>query len=187
MEVEKIIERIIWANKEIANFWSNSTGWASDSAATLLERSRLDWQVSLSYSLKNWFNNSTISDGNLILAWVNLGALTEGTLKLFLSVFYNDYKSDPLMKKLKLIEPDVLMLEQLKHFFKNKKIIEEKWIDFIDNVQKYRNAIHAFKDKDIGNKIIYTKYLDFYLEFLHVINSSLVYPDEFPSLQIYPQ
>jgi hypothetical protein len=48
-----------------------------------IERSRLDWQVSLSSSLRNWVRDplTALSDGDLILAWTNLGALIEGTLK----------------------------------------------------------------------------------------------------------
>ncbi|WP_272480015.1 hypothetical protein [Aquibacillus koreensis] len=46
--------------------------------------------------MKKW-NECTCSkaeDGDLILAWANLGTLVEGTIKLFLSVYLNDYLDD---------------------------------------------------------------------------------------------
>ena len=35
-----------------------------------------------------------MTDGELILAWANLGALLEGTLKLFFSIYYSDFQTD---------------------------------------------------------------------------------------------
>ena len=65
-----VISDIIQANDDIRTFWSNAHGWAPSNAAELLARSRLDWQVSLSYCLKSWLEPSTVkdSDGRLILA-----------------------------------------------------------------------------------------------------------------------
>ena len=42
-------------------------------AAGLLNKARLDWQVSLSSSLRNWLRDppGVLSDGDLILAWTN--------------------------------------------------------------------------------------------------------------------
>lgn len=88
-------ERIIAKNSDIAGFWSNASGWAPQDAAELLSRSRLDRQVSLSESLARWTTGPhPLSDGDLILAWANLGCLVEGTLKLFLAVYYQDYQAD---------------------------------------------------------------------------------------------
>ena len=82
--------------RKLARFWKAAHGWAPIEAAGLLSKARLDWQVSLSSSLRNWLRDppAALSDGDLILAWTNLGALIEGTLKLFLSVYYNDFQAD---------------------------------------------------------------------------------------------
>ena len=49
-------------------------------------------QASLATSLSRWVGAT--SDGDLILAWANLGTLVEGQLKLFLCVYYEDYMKD---------------------------------------------------------------------------------------------
>src|SRR5579859_1182306 len=92
--IKEVVQRIVNLNKGLADFWGNANGWAPTDSANLLSRSRLDWQVSLSESLGHWTGRKKISDGDLILAWANLGSLVEGTMKLFLSVYYEDYKKD---------------------------------------------------------------------------------------------
>jgi hypothetical protein len=179
MDMKKIVEKIISYNSQLRKFWSNSYGWAPDEAADLMSKSRLDRQVLLSECLKLWFDSDSIDDGKLILAWTNLGCLVEGNLKLFLSVYFSDYKEDIHAiknRKGKLIEPDSLALEKLKLFFKNKNILSKKWIDFISVVQKRRNAIHAFKDRDIGDFEELKKYVELYNEFIRDFN--LPYPDD---------
>lgn len=100
-------------------------------------------------------NNEDIENesGRLILAWANLGSLVEGTMKLFLSIFYKDYKDDidTIRKGDKLIDPDVLDLERMRHFFK-KRIWDEnyKWDEWVLHVQHRRNAIHTYRNREIG-------------------------------------
>ena len=81
----KVVEKIISLNDKLSAFWASAHGWAPEDAANLLSKSRLDWQVSLSETLHLW---------ELILAWANLGALLEGTLKLFFSIYYSDFQTD---------------------------------------------------------------------------------------------
>ncbi len=174
----KIVKRIISGNQQLASFWSVSHGWAPDEAAKLMSKSRLDWQVELSEALDIW-SSDELKDGQLILAWANLGALIEGTLKLFLAVYYMDYAGDAesFKKKGKLIEPDSLALEKLKQFFKKKSLLNDEQVSHIELVQQRRNAIHAFKDRPIGTKNEYHECVSKYLELMIYINNSLPYPD----------
>ena len=108
--------------------------------------------------------------GLLILAWATLGSLIEGALKIFLSVYYKVYQSQNLTNEFKqvkdkkgnLLFPDGLMLEKLRLFFADRvfppdaKEIWEKqgelnWLNWILKIQNRRNAIHAFKEREIGN------------------------------------
>jgi hypothetical protein len=126
MALKSIVLQIISLNQDFSKFWGNAKDWAPLEAANLLSRSRLDWQASLSQSLQHWIGKKNLSDGDLILAWANLGSLVEGTMKLFLSIFYDDYKKDIHAiknKNGKLIDPDELKLEYLKQFFKKQKIL----------------------------------------------------------------
>lgn len=163
----------------MASFWSTNHGWAPDEAAELMSKSRLDWQVELSETLNLW-SFDEIKSGQLILAWANLGALIEGTLKLLLAVYYVDYQgdADSFKSKGKLIEPDSLALEKLKQFFKKKGLLSDERISQIELVQQRRNAIHAFKDRPIGTKNEYHECVTRYLDLMIDINNRLPYPDE---------
>jgi len=67
---------IIRVNRWLAEFWSNSHGWAPYTATELMSKSRLDNQVALSFTLKIWLEQEEKQgeNGRLILAWANLGA-----------------------------------------------------------------------------------------------------------------
>ena len=90
----KVVEKIISLNDKLSAFWASAHGWAPEDAANLLSKSGLDWQVSLSETLHLWIDRYPMTDGELILAWANLGALLEGTLKLFFSIYYSDFQTD---------------------------------------------------------------------------------------------
>lgn len=181
MSIEEVIDRIIILNDGLQRFWGNATGWASLEAAQLLTESRLDWQVSLSHCLKLWTSSSSTEDaaGRLILAWANLGSLVEGSLKLFLSVWYESYKTDveAIKRNGKLREPDRLELELLRQFFK-KCIWDDSLDGVVQRIQQRRNAIHAFADRDIGTHEELLADIRVYLQLLRYINFRLPYPDE---------
>jgi len=165
--------------RNMMTFWKNSAGWAPVDAASLLNKSMLEWQSSLADLLPGW--NRPLTDGELILAWANVGAIVEGQLKLFLSVYYEDYAADveALKKNGKLVDPDAITLEPLRVYFK-KKIwhSSENWDEWILMVLQRRNAIHAFKCKDIGSSADFHAEFHRLLEFAHSINSRLPYPND---------
>lgn len=194
---EETVKRIIKLTEGLTNFWKSSSTWAPIEPAELLTKSRLDWQASLARQLKLFLDKTNTESGLLILAWTTLGSLTEGALKLFLSVYYKVYQTQNLAKEFKpvkdkkgnLISPDGLMLEKLRLFFAErvfpkdakehwKKQGEIDWLDWILKIQQRRNAIHAFKDKDIGNMGEFHSELQNYLIFLRKANNGLPYPDE---------
>ncbi|MCB0036378.1 MAG: hypothetical protein KDE51_20240, partial [Anaerolineales bacterium] len=151
-------------------------------AAELLSKSRLDWQCSLSRCLKLWCQEAPELEqsGHLILAWTNLGSLVEGTLKLFLSVRYETYKNDVdamRNKTGKLREPDGLTLEPIRQFFK-KNIWDTAWDDWVQHIQYRRNAIHAFKNREIGTHGELVDDIRTYLQLIRYINYRLPYPDK---------
>lgn len=167
-----VISDVVKMNCEIREFWSNSHGWAPTDAAELLAKSRLDWQVSLSHCLRLWLEHPTDEghDGRLILAWVNLGSLVEGTLKFFLSVYEGDYSKTPrtrgpLRKPCRI---DDLRLEEMKQFF-NEHIwtdSQKHWNDWLAKIQCRRNAVHAYKDRDIGTFDEFFTEMATYVDFL---------------------
>ncbi|WP_050385869.1 hypothetical protein [Bradyrhizobium pachyrhizi] len=189
LSLNQVVLRIIKLNDGLQEFWSKSHGWAPIEAAGLLSKSRLDWQVSLSKTLHMWIEKPShaLTPGELILAWANLGSLLEGTLKLFLSVWYNDYAADIEnlkkagafnKKKNKIVEPDVLMLEPLRKYFAQKGLLSKNSLALIKLVQQRRNAIHAFQNKDIGTTKEFNDALRCYLDTLREVNGRLPYPDD---------
>lgn len=181
LSIEEALSRIINLTEGLVYFWKDAKGWAPIEAADLLSKSRLDRQASLTHCLKMWAEekNDALKSGSLILAWANLGALVEGSMKLFLSVWYNDYKNDvdAIKKKKNVQSPDGVMLGQLRLFFK-KKIWGEGWDNWVQKIQHNRNAIHAYKDKNIGSHEDFLDSIKEYLNFLRYINFRLPYPDE---------
>jgi len=182
--LDEIVNRIVTLNDGLNKFWIKADGWAPIDASQLLSKSRLDWQVSLSRSLKIWLaeTNQGNNDGRLILAWTNLGSLVEGSMKLFLSVYYIDYQKDieAIKKNEDLIEPDTLKLEQMRILFKKSVWVKgvEDWDAWILKIQQRRNAVHAYKNRDIGTFDEFYVDVRKYLEFLQNINNRLPYPDE---------
>lgn len=189
--IEEVVGRIINLTEGLTAFWAHAHGWASVESAHLLSKSRLDWQASLTRQLHLFLRfEHTDESGALILAWATLGSLVEGTLKLFLSVWYEDYLADPIVdRKDKPVSPDGVTLEVLKVFFASKvwpKETREHWVAageldrilWISKIQQRRNAVHAFKDRDIGNFAEFYQELRNYLVFMRFITNTFPYPDD---------
>ncbi len=180
--LEEVVRRIIEINQWLCHFWSNAHGWAPREAADLMSKSRLDRQVSLSKCLNIWISDEMLKheEGALILAWANLCSLIEGTLKLYLAAFYEDYQQEDIFndKKGKVADPDGLSLERLRVFFNKVKLWTDDWNSYVIQVQQYRNAIHAFKDREIGTFSDFETCVKKYLKMVDEFNLSLPYPDE---------
>lgn len=181
-DISEVVEKIIARNQKIHDSWCNVFGWAPTEAADLLAKSRLDRQISLSHCLTIWLDKPAEDyvDGYLILAWVNLGSLVEGTMKFFLSVFLMDYLNDPVQHRNKDICPDELQLGQLRQFFGEHDIwMEDKsrWNQWVLHIQEHRNAIHTYKDREIDTFEEFWEDLRQYLEFLDELEGRVPYPD----------
>jgi len=193
LNYKETVDKIVELNEHIKKFWSGSHGWAPIEAADLLSKSRLDWLASLSHSLYKWevTSQNESENGDLILAWVNLGTLVEGSMKFFLSVFYSDYKNDinTLKRRGQQVDPDGAMFDGLRTFFE-----KSVWLgterkdknDWLRKIQTKRNAIHAYKDREIDNFNIFKLEVNNYLSFLIDLLERVPYPDDYygPDLSI---
>jgi hypothetical protein len=186
--IEDVINRIEHLNEGMSKFWANSHGWAPIDAAGLLSKSRLDWQVSFSGALRLWIRNpaTALTPAELILAWATLGTLIEGTIKTLLSVWYETYRTDIInLKKVQAFDhkkhaayaPEGLTLEPLRRYCKEQNLLDAAALQMIELVQQRRNAIHAFKDRAIGNDIEFQEAVRGYLDLLRQVNERLPYPD----------
>ena len=187
LTVEEAVVRIQNLNGQLADFWSKSAGWAPVEAAGLLGKSRLDWQVSLSSSLSLWVRAPTaaLTPAELILAWVNLGSLIEGTIRLLLSAYYHVYevdienltKANAFNKKKQVpLSPDGLQLQQLRVYCAKRELLTDDDLALVELVQQRRNAIHAFKDRPIGDRKEFQHSIKRYLQLLRNTIARLPYP-----------
>lgn len=181
--LQDVVDDIVVVNEFLNDFWGNG-GWATGDAARLLRESRLDRQVELSRTLKIWLETSEDGhiEGRLILAWVNLGALVEGTMKWFLCVFAHDYARNPQTDKHgNPVEPDDVWFAKLCRYFAQDVWAasqKQKFNDWCHTIRKRRNAIHAYTDNDIGNWDEWRQAVVTYLEFLVDLGFQVPYPDE---------
>ena len=82
--------------------WKNSRGIAPDSVADKLDEAMLNWITQLTEALSIWIDKDiNLTEGELILARTNLGALTECWLKFFYCVYYEDYLKNPKLDRKK--------------------------------------------------------------------------------------
>ena len=123
-----------------------------------------------------------MTDGELILARTNLGALVESWLKLFYCVFYEDYLRNPRKDKKGLtIEPETMSFDDLKNFsigilWEDRQDKEYLWVD---KVQHYRNAIHSFKWREIGTPAEFIDDVSIFCDFVdNILN-------HFPPIEDY--
>ena len=122
-----------------------------------------------------------MTEGELILARTNLGALVESWLKLFYCVFYEDYLRNPLKYKNKVVEPETMSFENLKTFsvgilWEDQNEQEYLWVD---KVQHQRNAIHSFKWREIGTTVEFLDDISVLCDFVENILN------HFPAIEDY--
>lgn len=139
-------------SKRVLSVWKECHGWAPNSAAIKMDNAMLEWMDSLTDCLSIWNEKGNdMTEGELILAYANLGDLVECWLKFFLCLYEEDYCKNPLVNKKGRIEPEKISFESIKQYFKKNIWKEENDIfDFIDNVQLRRNAIHSFNYRELG-------------------------------------
>lgn len=118
-----------------------------------------------------------MTDGELILARTNMGALVESWLKLFYCVYYEDYMKNPLTQnkegKTITVEPNNMRFEDLKNFSKGILWDDDKdpLYVWVDKIQHYRNAVHALNYRNIGTAIEFMADME---EFYKYVNHILV-------------
>ncbi len=166
------ILRIQTSNTAI--MWKESRGIAPDNVADKMDDAMLSWMSELTDTLKIWIDKGiSMTDGELILARTNMGALVESWLKFFYCVFYEDYIKNPKTVKGKMVEPNNMKFEDLKNFsdgilWDDNKSSMYIWVD---KIQHYRNAVHAFNYRNIGTAIEFMSDMDELYKYVeHILN-----------------
>lgn len=168
-------EKLQIITNNYALLWKKSRGYAPDSVADKLDIAMLKWQYELTETLKIWIDKGlSLTDGELILARANIGAVVESWLKFFYCIYYEDYLKNPVYdNKGKIIDPEKLGLEKLKKIstgilWENEDSIKYKWVE---SVQLKRNAIHSFRYRDIGTPLEFLGDIEYLYQFVKDIVS----------------
>ncbi len=184
VSVDSAIDRIIASNERIRRFWTEeASGWSPSETAELLENSRMDRLVSLSHSLRQWTGECADGEreGNLILAWANLGILVEGTMTWFLCVWEHAYADGPVRKRNgDPLAPNKLHFVELCRFFEQTVWVDWQkplWVPWLNLVRDRRNAVHAFNHREIGHWSEWRDAVVRYHEFIGELDSRVPYPD----------
>lgn len=182
-------EILLRQTQNISLIWKDVHGIAPNNAASKLDIAMLDWQNELTKTLSIWIDKGLqMTDGELILARANLGAIVESWLRFFYCVYYDDYVKNPMKtKRGKILEPEKDMrFEDLKNFSTGILWDDTKSNDYIriDDIQHKRNAIHSFTYKDIGTPIDFLLDVDFLCEFVDKLLNHL--PPIEDMLDTYP-
>lgn len=182
------VDKIYSLTNSKLNSWKNHYGYAPMEASIKLDNMMFDWIISLTSSLHIWAEKGiSMTDGELILASANLGALVESMMKFVLSVYILDYYKDPIKdNKGKIVEPEKIKFENLKKFCFDKVWPEniknyygtshkeiKKWVG---KIQEKRNAIHAFNKKELGDVFDFLEDIETYYDFITLVFNTL--PDE---------
>jgi hypothetical protein len=190
--ISTVVAEIVQITERVVANWDDG-GCAPDDAAKLLRESRLDRILSLSFTLNLWTSGTTARaqrDGMLILAWANLGSLVEGWLKLFLCIYLSDYQHSVSSKRAESIfkrlweeskaqakDADGLTLESLREFCRAEiwatSSDTKNWDSWCRHIQERRNAIHAFKDRELGSFEEFQSDIRIFREFLDEITFRL--------------
>jgi hypothetical protein len=84
---------------------------------------------------------------------------------------YNKKKQEPL-------SPDGLTLEPLRQYRALRNILNKDELALVQLVQQRRNAIHAFKDRPIGDEAEFEQAVRGYLQMLRNVIARLPYPGD---------
>ncbi len=172
----------------VSLIWKDIHGIAPEAAARKIDNAMLDWQNELTKTLEIWVSKGlTMTDGELILARANIGAVVESWLKFFYCVYYEDYCKKPIKNyKGTMIEPEKASFENLKEFSTGKlwdDVTSQEYI-WVDSVQYKRNAIHSFKYRDIGTPQTFLDDVDYLCEFVENILNHLPPIEDY--IETYP-
>ncbi|PWQ97564.1 hypothetical protein [Leucothrix arctica] len=180
MSITYKINKAIRMTTALENFWSSSRGWAPESAAELLAEARLDRQISFAHTLSDYLEPfpEGSAEARIILGYTTLRSMAEGALKLFFSVWFEDYQADvdAARRKGELVSPEDVKFDYLIFLYVSK--FGNQYQDFLRQVQYRGNAIHHFKHRDIGTQQELIADIESYCDFLTAINDGLPYPDE---------
>lgn len=148
-----ILSEIQSKTNEILGFWQNKAReYASPRSRAKLEATRLDLIKDLTDTLTIWQKKlPSLKDGELILAYANLGTLVEGWSKFFYCFYYKSYEDYQKDKKHINQEKRISTKKERK---REKLLMKEIMIRASFEKSKLDNDISDFIDTMINSSIV---------------------------------
>lgn len=158
-------EKLKFAARNTSLLWQHVRGIAPDKVAAKLENANLNGLIYMTDTLEIWINKGAeMTEGELILAVTNLGAVVESWLRFFYCVYYDDYIKEPIKKTkgTRIMEPEKAQFIDLINYgvrklWNDKSDPEYVWVD---SVRVKRNAIHIYQKREIGTAIDFLKNIE---------------------------
>lgn len=176
----------------LAKFWAAPHGWAPDGAATLLSEAKLDRFASFAHTLEDFLHPfpKQSYDARIIIGYATLRSMAESLLKLFFSIYFEDYSKDPEIIRIRrgeVSDPDNSKFDQLIHLFSLKG--GHDCIPLLRRIQARGNGIHSFKDREIGVQHELIEDIEAFGNLILETNARLPYPDDMynPAFHIQSQ
>lgn len=95
MKDTDVFDRLKKLTKDTASTWEQVPGAAPYEVSEVMGRAMIDWMVDLTNALHTWIEKGeNMTEGELILARINIGILVECWLRFFYSVYKTDYLKD---------------------------------------------------------------------------------------------
>ena len=173
------IQKIVRVSEALRRFWSNSGGWAPERAANLLAEARLDRQVSFANTLCEYFEQiqDESLDAKIILGYATLRGMCESAIKLFISVYVEDYlrNADVILNRGIAVLPKDINFDRLILFYLRKG--DSSFEEYLRRVQHRGNAIHHFSDRNVGTLEELRQDIRVYESIIIAVSDQLPYPD----------
>lgn len=88
----------------------------------------------------------------LILAWINLGILVEGTMTWFLCLWEDVYARNPMQSRRGYdLDLNWLTFEEMTRFYRQHVwVTGDGWDEWLTRVRERRNNVNAFNHRELG-------------------------------------
>ena len=163
------IDRIVELTKNTINAWEkNYHGYAPYGAAVELDNVPFErirsFTLKLTTELKTRNNDIDYiaNDADMVTSYALLGALVEGWMFVFLKIYIDDY----MKKDFNSLNFYKVIKYFKQNIWKGKKGCKSmaKWVN---KLRRYRNSVHIYNKKGIGNEQELDSDIERYYEFLN--------------------
>lgn len=166
--------------------WKDAHGYAPDKVANILDSAMLEWQIELTDALEIWIDKGlNMTNGELILARVNLGAVVESWLRFFYTIYREDYDKKPVKRKNEDLSPEKgLTFDAMVNYSTGILWDDETSEDYrwLNSIRNKRNAIHAFMYRDIGTPTDFLNDIVYLCHFVRLLCDRLPPIEEYDAL-----